>query len=317
MGHLWVLLFDVFVLGGLCFMGAVVFLWRYRGQRSGKRSPLTRHLLRSPGESLRARIEDLQWDIASLLAVGMLPMPLVLGIYFATWVAEGKAPGAPLAATLAAGGVTLQLWLAWKLWNVLSRLRRFRLGYDAELAVGQALAELGGVGYRMFHDFPAESGAPFNLDHVVVGPGGVFLIETKGRAKPGRQATADASWEVKYDGKELQFPGWRETQPLAQAQRNAEWLEKWLSSAVGQAIPVRPVVALPGWFVRRSTVDSIPVLAVGEIAGYFSSQPKQPEMTAQLVRQIIHQLDRKCRDVAPRSYPAVRAGDPVYPGSRL
>ena len=315
MGHLWVLLFDVFVLGGLCFMGAVVFLWRYRGQRSGRRSPLARHLLRSPGESLRARIEDLQWDIASLLAAGMLPMPLVLGIYFTTWVVDGKSPSATLAAFLAAAAVLVQLWLAWKLWNVLSRLRRFRLGYDAELAVGQALAELGGAGYRLFHDFPADSGA-FNLDHVVVGPGGVFLIETKGRAKPGRKA-ADASWEVKYDGQVLQFPGWRETQPLAQAQRNAEWLEKWLSGAVGQAIPVRPVVALPGWFVRRSTVDSVPVLAVGEIAGYFSSQPKQPEMTAPLVRQIVHQLDRKCRDVAPRSYPAVPAGDSVYQGSRL
>jgi hypothetical protein len=313
MGHLWVLLFDVFVLGGLCFMGAVVFLWRYRGQRSGRRSPLTRHLLRSPGESLRARIEDLQWDNASLLAVGMLPMPLVLGIYFATWVADGKAPSATLAAALAAAGVMLQLWLAWKLWNVLSRLRRLRLGHDAELAVGQALAELGGAGYRMFHDFPAESGA-FNLDHVVVGPGGVFLIETEGRAKPGRKA-ADASWEVKYDGKVLQFPGWRETQPLAQAQRNAEWLEKWLSGAVGQAIPVRPAVALPGWFVRRSTVDFIPVLAVGEIPAYFSSQPKQPEMTAQLVRQIVHQLDRKCRDLAPRSG-TVPAGDAAYQGGR-
>jgi hypothetical protein len=130
----------------------------------------------------------------------------------------------------------------------------------------------------------------------------VFLIETKGRFRPGPQASAETPWEVKYDGKVLQFPGWIETKPLAQARRNAEWLEKWLSSAVGQPLPVQPVVALPGWFVRRSNAHSIPVLAVGEIQGYFSSRPKQPEITAQLVRQIVHQLDQKCRDVAPRSH---------------
>ena len=65
---------------------------------------------------------------------------------------------------------------------------------------------------------------------------------------------------------------------------------------------VQPVVALPGWFVRRAGAHAIPVLAAGEIQGYFSSRPKHPEMTAQLVRQIVHQLDQKCRDVAPRSY---------------
>ena len=301
MGHLWVLLFDVFVLGGICFMGAIVFLWRYRTQRSNRRSPLTRRLLRSPGESLRALMENVQWDIATFFALGTLPMPLVLGLYFTTWVAGGQAPSATVASFLAAAGLLAQLWLAWALWKALARLRRLRLGHEAELAVGQELAELGGAGYRMFHDFPADNGA-FNVDHIVVGPGGVFLIETKGRSKPGPKATIDAPWEVKYDGKVLQFPGWQETQPLAQAQRNAEWLEKWLSGAVGTQIPVQPVVALPGWFVRRSNSHHIPVLAVGEIQGYFSSRPKQPEMTAQLVRQIVHQLDQKCRDVAPRAY---------------
>lgn len=309
MANLLVLLFVVFVLGGICFMGAIVFLWRYRSQRSGRRSPLTRRLLRSPGESLRARMEELQWDIASLLGAGMLPMPLVLVIYFATWVTAGKAPSPMVASFLAAAGLVAQLWLGWRLWKSLAFLRRLRLGHEAELAVGQELAELGGAGYRMFHDFPADSGA-FNIDHIVVGPGGVFLVETKGRSKPRRKGKADAPWEVKYDGKVLQFPGWLETKPLAQALRNAEWLEKWLSSAVGQPLPVQPVVALPGWFVRRSNSHPIPVLAVGEIQGYFASRPKQAEMTAQLVRQIVHQLDQKCRDVAPRSYgQAGRASD--------
>ncbi|HEX6317377.1 MAG TPA: nuclease-related domain-containing protein [Burkholderiales bacterium] len=311
MAHLLVLLFDVFVLGGICFMGAIILLWRYRTQRSGRRSPLTRRLLRSPGESLRSRIEEVQWDIATFFALGTLPMPLVLGLYFATWVAAGGPPSLMVASFFATTALLAQLWLGWKLWKCLAFLRRLRLGHEAELAVGQELSELGGAGYRMFHDFPAGSG--FNIDHIVVGPGGVYLIETKGRSKPGPQATAEAPWEVKYDGKVLQFPGWIETKPLAQARRNAEWLEKWLSSAVGQPLPVQPVVALPGWFVRRSNAHSIPVLAVGEIQGYFSSRPKQPEMTAQLVRQIVHQLDQKCRDVAPRAHGQARPASEMAP----
>jgi hypothetical protein len=296
------LLFDVFVVGGICFMGAVVFLWRYRAQRSGRRSPLSRHLLRSPGESLRARIEDVQWDIASFLAAGMLPLPTVLGLFFAIWVAGGGAPTATMAVFLALLALVAQSWLGWKLWKHLGRLRDLRLGHEAELAIGQELAELGRAGFRVFHDFPAHEGK-FNIDHVLVGPSGVFLVETKGRSKPGRKATTDTPWEVKYDGKVLQFPGWVETEPLLQAQRNADWLQKWLSSAVGQALSVQPVVALPGWFVRRGDGEGVPVLAGGQVQGYFASRPKQPFMSAELIQRIVHQLDQKCRDVPPRSYP--------------
>ncbi len=302
MTPLWMLLFDVFVVGGICFMGAVVFLWRYREQRSGRRSPLARNLLRSPGESLRARIEDAQWDIASFLAAGMLPLPGVLGLYFAIWVGGAGAPSATTAVCLALLALAAQSWLGWKLWTTLRGLRRLRLGHEAQLAVGQELAELGRAGFRIFHDFPGEDGR-FNIDHVLVGPSGVFLVETKGRAKAGRKAATDAPWEVHYDGKVLQFPGWVESEPLAQAERNADWLQKWLSSAVGQAIPVEPVVALPGWFVRRAQGEGIAVLAGGQVQGYFASRPKQTLMSAELIQRIVHQLDQKCRDVAPRSHP--------------
>jgi hypothetical protein len=288
------LLFDVFVVGGICFMGAVVFLWRYREQRSGRRSPLARNLLRSPGESLRARIEDAQWDIASFLAAGMLPLPTVLGLYFAIWVGGAGAPSATTAVWLALSALAAQSWLGWKLWTTLGLLRRLRLGHEAQLAVGQELAELGRAGLRIFHDFPAQDGR-FNIDHVLVGPSGVFLVETKGRTG------TDTPWEVHYNGKVLQFPGWVETEPLLQAQRNADWLQKWLSSAVGEAIRVEPVVALPGWFVRRADGEGIPVLAAGQVQGYFASRPRLPLMSPELIQRIVHQLDQKCRDVAPRS----------------
>ncbi|HZF98160.1 MAG TPA: hypothetical protein VEY92_07955 [Pseudoxanthomonas sp.] len=41
-----------------------------------------------------------------------------------------------------------------------------------------------------------------------------------------------------------------ETQPIEQAQRQAQWLADFLSKAAGDPVPVVLVLALPGWFVE-------------------------------------------------------------------
>ena len=51
----------------------------------------------------------------------------------------------------------------------------YRLGLEAEMAVGQELNQLLRHGYWVFHDLPADK---FNIDHVVVGRNGVFAVET-------------------------------------------------------------------------------------------------------------------------------------------
>lgn len=57
--------------------------------------------------------------------------------------------------------------------------RNVRLGLFGERAVADELDKLVGSGYRIFHDVPCLGATgPFNLDHVVVGKGGVAVIET-------------------------------------------------------------------------------------------------------------------------------------------
>ncbi len=97
------------------------------------------------------------------------------------------------------------------------------------------------------------------------------------------------------------FPGWRETAPIDQAIRNADWLRKWLSSAVGEAVKVQPVLVLPGWYVHRTSGEGIPVLNGKDARGYFT-WARGPALSAKLVQQIAHQLEQRCRDVAPRAY---------------
>jgi Nuclease-related domain len=54
---------------------------------------------------------------------------------------------------------------------------RWRLGAAAEQAVGETLDQLRGEGFDVRHDI--EQAGEGNIDHLVIGPTGAFLIETK------------------------------------------------------------------------------------------------------------------------------------------
>ena len=105
-----------------------------------------------------------------------------------------------------------------------------QLGLDCERSVGQELNQLMLEGCRVFHDFQADN---FNIDHVVIAGNGIFAIETKGRSKPDR-GRGQEDVLVTYDGHTLQFPTWREREPIEQAKRQATWLAAWLTKAVGE-----------------------------------------------------------------------------------
>jgi hypothetical protein len=55
-----------------------------------------------------------------------------------------------------------------------------RRGADAEAAVGNVLDSLVSEGYGVLHD--VDSIVSGNIDHIVLGPTGVFIIETKSRS---------------------------------------------------------------------------------------------------------------------------------------
>jgi len=147
-------------------------------------------------------------------------------------------------------------------------------------------------GHKVFHDFPAEQ---FNIDHVVVGETGVYAVETKGRTKPVAKSD-ESTWEVTYDGNSLRFPSWQETKPLEQAKSQAVWLQKWLFEAVGENIPVKPVLVLPGWFINRTGKGGIWVCN-GKNMQTLLRHPEHPPLSAKTVQQIAYQLDQRCRNV--------------------
>lgn len=179
-----------------------------------------------------------------------------------------------------------------RLFRLISKRRRYRLGYDGEVAVGQVLNLLMLDGYHVYHDLLADQ---FNIDHVVVGPAGVFAVETKARSKPiSKNRRKDAI--VEYDGRTLRFPTKVETKPLEQAKRQAEWLSKWLSSAIGDPVAAVPVLALPGWYVKRTSPNGFSVINPKQMKSVLKHH-RGNALEDKQVSRIVHQLDQHCRDV--------------------
>jgi hypothetical protein len=129
----------------------------------------------------------------------------------------------------------------------------------------------------------------------LVGPGGIFAIETKCRTKRARrQGGPDA--EVTYDGTVIRFPRFTHKNSPEQARRNANWLAEEMSMAVGDSVAVRGIVALPGWWVQDSGGGKdVMVLSGKMVPSWIEKEPSK--LSDELVRRVAHQLDRRCRDV--------------------
>jgi hypothetical protein len=149
---------------------------------------------------------------------------------------------------------------------VVSRLedsmRRWRFGLRGEQAVAEKLSrgEVAAAGYRVFHDLPAESrGKKFNIDHVVVGPGGVFVLETK--ARPRRKAKWDQPEHVViFDGEVLQFPWCYDKKAPRQVEASAAWLHRLLEGYGPKDLVIAPVIVVPGWYARETQKHRIRVM---------------------------------------------------------
>lgn len=294
----------------LCFWLVIEVLLRLRAwRRRGRRSPLTSKLLRGPGNTLRNEIDDASGDIAAYLST-LLSFPLsVLGIHLSQSYLAGT-PESTLRVSISVlvvlGGIA---FLAYRLHG--SSHRRFQLqcALDAEIAVAQELDQLMRQGAITFHDFPAEQ---FNIDHVVVTRGGVFAVETKSRLKPDRGGGAEDA-KVIFDGHALLFPGWHDTTTLEQARRQAVWLGRWLSRAVGSPVEVRPVVALPGWYVERQAKSDVRVISGREAKSLLSGW-RGDLLSDETITRIAHQLEERCRNVEPVQFGRARKIGRLVPG---
>ncbi len=294
----------------LVFMGLVtlfIFLKR-RARQDRAPFPENTRLLRGPGESLRRKVTELDEKITNSILAGLVAPALVaaIGFYLATLLL-GWTQLTVASVTTITFLVTF-IYMARRMIAVLDRWRNTSLGYFGERIVAEHLEPLKATGHRVFHDVPAgdppagSTLAPYNLDHVVVGPAGVFAIETKTRRK-GRARVGFMAHEIIYDGRALAYPWGEDQHGLDQARRQADWLAAFLQKQLGQPVPVRPLLVFPGWMIIRKSAGLVTVLNPRELPPALELTRGRgtgfavPALDPATIDLIARQLDARCRDI--------------------
>ena len=289
--------FFLVILGALAglFIAGLLLQLRRRRVRMTRRSPLTSDLLRGPGHQLREQVDEIRDKVDESITIIIFGPTLVYAIHLTQSYILGAAES-PFRITLSAVAILgFTVLYTRKLLKLSQQHDQLRLGLDAEIAVGQELDQLMREGAVVFHDLPADK---FNIDHVVICPSGVYAVETKGRAKPIKDGgNKDAT--VYFDGNALRFPAWTETEPIKQAERQATWLKRWLTSATGDSVSVRPALALPGWFIDRQARSSVFIFNGKNPQFLLKLKPEGSLLSKQEIQRIAHQIEQRCRTVQP------------------
>lgn len=207
-----------------------------------KKSPIKDLPVRMPGQSLRESIDYLVDEGLMPWVTITLCMIIIASI---DWIAVFfNTPRSPWLFTIIA--VLMAIIAVVKIWRTIKEIKPLRLGQTGEEAVGQFLEEkLRPAGYQVLHDIQADN---FNVDHVLIGPAGIYTVETKTNSKP-----AKGSCVVTYDGEKIKVNGFQpDRDPVAQAKAQAGWLHDLIESSAGKQFKVHPVVLYPGWYVTAS-----------------------------------------------------------------
>lgn len=286
---------DISMIFSLVAVFIVTGMWKKfeisrRFFRPTKKSALSDNLLRNPGQYLLHQISDGMLDVGLRLGALMLLPPMFV-LYYSSLSASKQNMN-----TIALMGGVFILVFIWPLFTVRKlflQLQQNKIGYDGELATAQELNQLMRHGYYVFHDMQAET---FNIDHIAIGPAGVFAIETKTRSKRNVKGVETA--KVFVNGTFLQYPTYQDTASLNQAMNQAKWLSNFLSKSVGKNVFVNPVLSLPGWMVERRTSET-PVMVINPKEAIKLLSSKQSVLDDQTIQQIKYQVEQRCRDLKP------------------
>ena len=182
------------------------------------RSALTQYRRRR-GAELAAWTHSLTWRAPLVMAACLVAGALA---------AQAGLPGTGLI------GLTVAALVGWRLRFCPSvQARAWRCGARGERQTARLLERLGRDGYVIFHDL-AVSDSPANLDHLVVGPSGVFVIDSKQWTGQVHQSADGLVWHNHY----------RLDRTLATFRWQAETLGRLLG------VPVAPLVCVHGAHIQ-------------------------------------------------------------------
>ena len=213
---------------------------------------------RLPGQSLRERLDEgIENNI--MFPIMFVVTGLIVCWIEATHIYFNTKPSMTTGVTIVMIGILLFAMRWFRKWKELKAIRR---GEQGELIVAQAIErDLLPNGYVVFHDVQLEDGKKrFNIDHLLIGPNGVFVIETKNYSKPKRGET-----KVAYDGKRVRWNGVAHKEDEArQAVAIAMAAKDFIFKETGLKVYVKPVLCAVGWYAVSDDLYGHPVLLLME-----------------------------------------------------
>lgn len=300
---------------GMLVAGATIWggVWLKLRRREilGESAPQNERLLRPPGYHLQQEMETLDEKIV-MTVIHIMASCAIAGMFLALsirLVAMMIVKGASLGQLIAIpNGYLVVLSVpcgfvatAWavaaclRLFRLLDITRAYRLGLRGEQATAEALhdSRLAVAGFHVFHDVPGDG--RWNVDHVVVGPPGIFVIETKTCRRRKKKRYDQRDCDVVFDGRVLRFP-WRcDDKAVAQVSDNARWLRKYIGE-FSPDIRIQPVIVVPGWYVKSQGNYAVKVMNASYlVTEYLLKEPKLYK--EEQLKGVRGRLDERCRTV--------------------
>lgn len=227
---------------------------------------------------------SLRRELDQLAEQQLLP---VLLIAFAFWIvcavewAQRFAGAIPDPRFWTLLSLIVTLYSGFQVFRLHSKLRASMQRPPAEHEVARILHQIRGKGFVAFHDLP---GLGRNIDHVVVGPSGIYARETKERRGSG-------TIDYRRDG-ELIFAGRiKDGRPLRDACGSASTVQNRLNDELEDSYTVKPVVVFFGdWDVRCQEENfTVDVTTADKLVEYFDGQ--QPALTGKEIAAISSYLE--------------------------
>jgi hypothetical protein len=255
-------------------------------RRKNSRPPVTEPLRRLPGESVRKELDRIfENEVAGYVYYAVAFWALVFWEFAKRWLSGGLHIGVLIVlATLAS------IYCAFRLSRLRRDIRNLKQADKAERHVSDLLRRLRRYDYVTFDDLMDETaGWKSNIDHVVVGPGGIFAIETKGYSVFG-----NGRIEIGKDGELRLSNKTAHGDPLEQARSSARKISRHLQGYLRHDFFVQPVLVFPGWEIAMPKSESgVVVLNDGIIEEFFSSRERS--LTNAQISDICSHLDRSAR----------------------
>ena len=166
--------------------------------------------------------------------------------------------------------------------------RQVKFLRDANIAIGHQLRQISNGVTRVFHDAQTSAGV---VDHVLLGPQGLYAINVVARRAPG-------DGNVRLMGNALQFSDTDEDESVVEIAAKTRRLEKEFSELLGHKVRVRSVIAAPGWeVVEQTNMDFLLVNErnIGMLRGWKDSSD---HLMNEDVEVLTKEMTARCRRLA-------------------